>query len=174
MNNLLIGLLILVVVWYCLSNKENFVEIFASAGYSKPVSSPSINYDVNFDDSDFTLANATEGITYDEANECIQPLIKFVKSQTGLCTTPIEMNKMDVYTNSSGQKLFKCRLMLMVTSVGFPFGFEIIANVFNGKVVLANSQVVDIPTNIAPYSEMVDSNFLPLSDIAPKPNLGRL
>lgn len=171
MNNLLVGIVILLIAFYCFSNKENFVEIFAQAGYSKPVSSPSINYDTHFDDSDFNLATATDGITYDQANECIQPIIRFVKSQTGLCTSPVEMNKMDVYVNSSGQKLFKCRLMLMVTNVGFPFGFEIIANVFNGKVVLANSQVVDIPSNIAPYSEMVETNFLPLKDLLPKPNL---
>ena len=171
MNNLLIGILILILLAYCFSGKENFVEIFAPAGYSKPVSSPSINFDANFDDSEFILANDTSGITYDQANECIQPIISFVKSQTNLCTSPVEMNKMDVYVNSTGQKLFKCRLMLMVTSVGFPFGFEIIANVFNGKVVLANSQVVDIPTNIAPYSEMSETNFLPLSNLVPKPNL---
>ena len=81
MNNILLfGLLIIAVIYLCSNKKENFVEIFSSAGYKKPSTSPEINFDSGFDDSNFTFVSTS--ITPDEIEKCTSSIINFVKKQT--------------------------------------------------------------------------------------------
>ena len=170
MNNILIlGLLLITVLYFCSTKKENFVEIFSSAGYKKPSSSPDINFDSEFDDSGFIFISTS--ITPDEIASCTASIINFVKKQSGLCVFPIETNDVEIYENDKKQKLYKMKMMLMVQDVGFPFGFMISASVFMGNVLNASTQTIKVTSDIDPYSEVTDDNFRPASDLLPKPNI---
>ena len=163
----LLLIFIALVVFVCCQKKEKFVEIFAPAGYTKPVDSPEINYDQNFDDSEFN--NTSDLVTPDEINTCIQAITPFVLSQTGLCVVPLDVNQIDIYKNPSGNKLYKLSTMLMVKNVGFPFGFSLNVSVFNGKVVKASSQIIEKPTNISSYTTDLDDNFMDASALLSVP-----
>ncbi len=173
MNNniLLFGLLIFVAFYLYSNKKENFVEIFSSAGHKKPSTSPEINYDSGFDDSDFSLVSTS--ITPDEIEKCTASLINFVKSQSGLCVFPLETNDVHIYENNRNEKLYKFKMMLMVRNVGFPFGFMISASVFMDNVLSASTQTIQITSDIDPYSEVTDDNFLSASELLPKPNISK-
>ena len=163
----LLLIIIVLVIFVCCQKTEKFVEIFAPAGYTKPVDSPSINYDQNFDDTDFK--ETSELVTSDEINMCMQAVVPFVLSQSGLCVVPLDINQFDIYKNSSGNKLYKFSTMLMVKNIGFPFGFSLNASVFNGKVVKASSQIVQKPTNISSFTTELDDNFLDASALLSVP-----
>jgi len=170
MNNILIlGLLLIAVLYFCSKKKETFVEIFSSAGYKKPSSSPDINFDSGFDESNFTFISTS--ITPDEIASCTTSIINFVKKQSGLCVFPLETNDVEIYENDKKQKLYKMKMMLMVKDVGFPFGFMISASVFMGNVLNASTQTTKVTSDIDPYSEVTDDNFRPASDLLPKPNI---
>lgn len=171
MNNniLLFGLLLFSVLYFCSNKKENFVEIFSSAGYKKTSTSPEINFDSGFDDSNFSLVSTS--ITPDEIANCTASIINFVKSQTGLCVFPLETSDVQIYENQRNEKLYKLKMMLMVRNVGFPFGFMISASVFMGNVLSASTQTIKITSDIDPYSEVTDDNFLLASELSPKPNI---
>jgi len=154
----LLLIIIALFVFVCCQKKEKFTEIFAPAGYTKPTQSPTINYDQNFDMSDFK--QTSDSVTPDEINTCMGAVVPFVLSQSSLCVVPLDVNKIDVYKNSSGDKLYKLSTMLMVKNVGFPYGFSLDVSVFNSKVIKASTQITQQTSNISSYTSDLDDNFL--------------
>jgi len=172
MNKLVLFIIIVLGVWvFCKSSpvKEKFVEVFASAGYQKPVNEVTIDYDIDFSDAEFNLQSS--GITHDDIRSCVIPTIELIKKETGLCTTVLETNKIEFYKSIDGRRLFKCRFMMMVKDVGFPFGFGISVEVLDGRVVMAKTQPITSGTEFSGtgLSGGLGENFLPASDLLPKP-----
>ena len=170
-NTILFGLLIAAAAMIYLypNKKENFGEIFSSAGHKKLSSSPEIDFDSGFDDSNFSMVSTS--ITPDEIERCITTIINFVKKQSGLCVFPLETNNVEIYENQRNEKLYKMRMMLMVRDVGFPFGFMISSSIYMDNVLSATTQTSGITSNIDPYSDITDDNFLSASELLPKPNI---
>ena len=168
MNTLVVVLLISIVLFCMCSKKEKFVEIFGSTGYKKPVDNVEVNYDINFDDSDFEPVD--KSITHDDLNKCVIPTIELIRKETGICAVPVETNNITLLENSEGVKLFKCRFMMMVKNTGFPFGFGISVIVLDGKIVSASTQPLENPGDLSGYNpRTLGDNFLPASEILPKP-----
>ena len=148
---------------------EKFTEIFSTAGYKKSSTSPDINFDSGFDISNFSFVSTS--ITPDEISTCTDAIVKFVKKQSGLCTFPLETNNVEIYENQNNQKLYRIKMMLMARNVGFPFGFMIYASVFMGNVVNASTQTTGSTSDVVSYTDFTDDNFLPASQLLPKPNI---
>ena len=169
-QKIIIILIVLGIVYYvCTRNqKEPFTEVFGGAGYKTPVLEVNIDYDSGDSTSGFKL-NTSEGISADEVSMCAVQASKLILDKTGLCSTIIETNKMQVYTNDKGDKLFKCRFMFMITSTNFPFGISMNVEVLNGKLIKGTTQPLEIDTNISAYEDTTVENFLPASDLLSKP-----
>jgi len=173
-NKTLIILLavILLYVCTCTRKRENFVEVFGGAGYSTPVSEININVDSGVSTREYKISY--EAITPDEVNICVTNLSNLVKEQTGICNTVVETNRMQVYKNKKGDKLFKCAFMFMTTKTGFPFGFSIDADILeDGRILRANTEPMKTMTHIKPFSGELSptENFLPAKDLFEKRNL---
>ena len=166
----LIILVVLGVAYYLCtrSTKESFTEIFGNAGYKTPVLEVNIDYDSGESTNGFKL-NTSEGISSDEVSVCAVQASNLILNKTGLCSTIIENNKMQVFTNDQGDKLFKCRFMFMITSTNFPFGISMNVEVLNGKIIKGTTQPLRTDTKVAAYTDMMVDNFLPASDLLAKP-----
>ena len=171
MNNITIvfALLIVAAIYLYSNKKEKYEEIFSSAGHEKLSSSPEINFDSGFDDSNFSMVSTS--ITPDEIEKCTTAIVNFVKKQSGLCVFPLETNNVEIYENPHNEKLYKMRMMLMVRDVGFPFGFMISSSIYKDTVLSATTQTSGITSDIDPYSEVTCDNFLSASELLPKPNI---
>ena len=172
MNNFVIfSIALLIVCIFCLQapKKEKFVEIFAGSGYEKPKDTIDIDFNANVDESAFVLQDS--GINNNEIRECVIPTINFIKKETGLCTVPIETNKVELFKSPDGVKLYKCRFMMMVKDVGFPFGFGISVDVMNGQIIFARTETVTSGADLEGIDSLgsLGENFLPASDLLPKP-----
>jgi hypothetical protein len=167
MRTAIIVILILATVYIFTQKSENFIETTKSTIYKKPSSTPDIDYNRNFDDSKFTLSS--DSITPDEIEQCMILTVKFIKKESGLCVSPIETNKVELYKNTEGVKLYKCRIMMMAKNVSFPFGFMINVNIFNNSIVLANTQSLNVSSDITPFEDEIDDNFFKASELLPKP-----
>ena len=169
-KNHLIILAILGVAYYLCtrSKKESFTEIFGGAGYKTPVLEVNIDYDSGQSTSGFRL-NTSEGISADDVSMCVVQASKLILEKTGLCSTVIETNKMQIFTNDQGDKLFKGRFMFMITSTNFPFGISMNVEILNGKIISGTTQPLRTDSSIAAYTEDTVDNFLPASDLLAKP-----
>lgn len=169
-KNHLIILAILGVTYYlCTRGRtESFTEIFGGSGYKTPVLEVNIDYDNGQSTSGFKL-NMSEGISADDVSMCTVQASKLIKEKTGLCSTVIETNKIQLFTNEQGDKLFKCRFMYMLTSTNFPFGISINVEILNGTLIKGTTQPLRTNSPVAPYVNSIDDNYLPASDLLSKP-----
>ena len=155
-------------------NQENFVEMRGGAGYTTPISQINIDYDVGVSTREYKLN--FKGITADEVNMCVTKTSEFIKEQTGVCNTVIETNRMQLFKNENGDKLFKCAFMYMTTSTNFPFGFSVNVDILgDGRIIRASTETMSTNSIIKPYNDtnQATDNFLPATELSPKPNLNR-
>lgn len=155
---MIVWLLILLIVVFLLTYKrENFDVSFS--GYKQPrdVSIHLNRSGVNEKEFEPDVS----GITNDDIKKCVEPVVAYIKKDTGMCVYPVETNKVEKFVNpKSGSVLYKVRFMFTVTSSGFPYTFGIDADVLDGKVVVANTQDM-----YRAGKELSTDNFLPFSEI---------
>lgn len=162
MINLTTIFLLVVVLIILFSRTEGFQEIFALAGYKKPVSTVIINEN-KFDMTGYSEVDSN--ITNEMMNEFVLATNKAVEKATGLCTYIIETNSVKTYSKDD-KKIYLCKFTLTTTK-GFVFGFSVHSVIKDGKVVSLETQPMKEQTENVLQSfdpSKVEENFKPIKE----------
>ena len=167
MNKFALVALFALVVIMC-SKRENFVEVFGFAGYSKPVA---VNYDNSMapiDEGEYEEQQKFE-ITPDIVNDIVLVIQRYIREKQDICVQPIETNfiRKLVSKTDPSKVMYRARIMFMVPS-GFPFGIAISADVLMAPtptLVSIRTQSSETDDTIAPYQSAIASDFIQWNEV---------
>jgi len=160
-------ILIIALIFFCITRKEKFSEIFASAGYSKPIT------DININENNI---NSIDISSYEEkaaliSNDLLQELLFTVQKQMKLPTYGIETGDIKKFVNKTDPSkiIYRCRFMFLYTK-GFPFGFGVTADIMMAPkptIIAMTTQPQSNQTeqNIKPFTEECHDNFVNYNEI---------
>jgi len=167
MNKFVLIALFTLAVIMC-SKRENFVEVFGFAGYSKPVA---VDYDKSMtpiDEKEYEEHQKFE-ITPDIVSDIVLVIQKYIREKQDICVQPIETNfvKKLVSKTDPSKVLYRTRMMFMVPK-GFPFGVAISADVLmtpTPTLVSIRTQPSETDDTIMPYQAAIASDFIQWNEV---------
>lgn len=167
MNKYILYALIIIVLLVC-SKREEFVEVFGFAGYSKPTTLSYDNTEVPIASGDFVEQSKFE-ISPDIVNTIVNTIQTYIREKQDLCVQPLETSFVKKFVDKSDENrvLYKTRMMFMVEK-GFPYGVAISADVLMTPApVLARiqTQPSEVDDSITPYSQDVASDFVEWNEV---------
>lgn len=157
----LIGLLL-----FLLTSKENFTEIFGFSGYSKPILDVNINDKI--DTIDYSQFEEKKALI---SNDLLQELVFTVQRHLKMPSYAIETSSIKklVDKTDSSKIIYRCRFMFMYTK-GFPFGFGVSADIMMTPkptiiAITTQPQSEQTYSPVEPFSEEDDGNFVNYNEI---------
>lgn len=154
MNNILLAILLLGVVYYITVRREPFTEVFGFSGYTKPsegifISDPIENL------STYTPVEAK--IDHDTMEKLILATNKAISDKAGVCNYIIETTSLKKFVGK-GNDVYRVMFMA-VKNHGFAYGFAVTVDAMidkSGNVIIKSLRTqpidADIPNDIKAFT----------------------